>query len=452
MEREELGLPIRGALDAGDDRAFAELVRHSHNADVAEALADFAPNEIRTLLLQIAAETRAELFGYFAIETQIALIAHFNRRELAALFFYMSADERVDVFNQLDEQTQENFLPAMAQVEREDIRRLASYPEGTVGAVITSDYATLTPELTAREAIERLRRVAPDTETIYQAFVVDETRRLLGTVSLRDLIVAPAHARVEQIMVTEIISSNAEDPAEQAAKLIARYDLIALPVIDTDDKLLGIVTYDDAHDVAEAEATEDFLKAGGSSGERMTSLRVAPIRSLYRSRVFWLVVLVFGNLFSGAGIAYFEETIAAHLALLFFLPLLIASSGNAGSQAATMMVRSMATGDVQLRDWGRLLGREFVVASLLGLTMALAISGIGWFRAGADIALVVSITMFAVVIMGSLIGMSLPLVLSRFRFDPAAASGPLVTSIADSCGVLIYFSLAVALLGMPSGA
>lgn len=450
MEREELTFPIREALGGDEDRAFAQIVKQNHNADVAEALDDFEPAEVRALLLQVPAEARAELFGYFELERQVEVIGYFNRPELTALFFHMSADERVDVFNQLDAETQEKFLPAMAQVEREDIRRLSSYEEGTIGAVITSDYATLTPQLTAREAIERLRRVAPDKETIYQSFVVDETRRLLGTVSLRDLIVAPAHARVEQIMVTDVISARADAPAEEAAKLIARYDLIALPVTDAEDKLVGIVTYDDAHDVAEAEATEDFLKAGGSSGEMPLSLRNASIRALYRSRVFWLVVLVFGNLFSGAGIAYFEETIAAHLALLFFLPLLIASAGNAGSQAATMMVRSMATGDVHLRDWGRLLGREFLVAGLLGVTMAVAISGIGWFRAGSDIALVVSVTMFTVVIMGGLIGMSLPFILSRFRFDPAAASGPLVTSIADACGVLIYFSFAVALLDMPA--
>jgi magnesium transporter len=449
MEREALVFPIRDALARGDDRTFPQLVKQNHYADIAEALAELEPAEVRTLLLQIPAETRAELFGYFDLERQVAIIGHFNRRELTALFFHMSADERVDLFNQLDAETQEKFLPAMAQVEREDIRRLAAYEEGTIGAVITSDYATLTPQLTAREAIERLRRVAPDKETIYQSFVVDETRRLLGTVSLRDLIVAPAHARVEQIMVTDVISARADAPAEEAAKLIARYDLIALPVTDEADKLIGIVTYDDAQDVAEAEATEDFLKAGGASGEVPLSLRNASIRALYRSRVFWLVALVFGNLFSGAGIAYFEATIAEHLALLFFLPLLIASAGNAGSQAATMMVRSMATGDVHLRDWGRLLGREFRVAALLGGTMAAAISGIGWFRAGSDIALVVSVTMLTVVIMGSLIGMSLPFILSRFRFDPAAASGPLVTSIADACGVLIYFSLAVVLLDAP---
>ena len=338
MEREELTFPIREALGGDEDRAFAQIVKQNHNADVAEALDGFEPAEVRALLLQVPAEARAELFGYFELERQVEVIGYFNRPELTALFFHMSADERVDVFNQLDEETQEKFLPAMAQVEREDIRRLASYEEGTIGAVITSDYATLTPQLTAREAIERLRRVAPDKETIYQSFVVDETRRLLGTVSLRDLIVAPAHARVEQIMVTDVISARADAPAEEAAKLIARYDLIALPVTDAEDKLVGIVTYDDAHDVAEAEATEDFLKAGGSSGEMPLSLRNASIRALYRSRVFWLVVLVFGNLFSGAGIAYFEETIAAHLALLFFLPLLIASAGNAGSQLSLIHI------------------------------------------------------------------------------------------------------------------
>lgn len=210
-----------------------------------------------------------------------------------------------------------------------------------------------------------------------------------------------------------------------------------------------IVTYDDAMDVAEEAATEDFHKSGGAFGALGASVREASVPRLYRMRVFWLVVLVFGNIFSGASIAHFEDTIAAHLTLLFFLPLLIASAGNAGSQAATLMVRALATGDVQVRDWGWMLGREFLVAALLGLTMALAISGIGVWRGGVEVAQVVAVTMVLVVIVGSLIGMSLPFAMSRLNMDPATASGPLVTSIADVAGVLIYFGIASMMLTAP---
>ncbi|MHA7833002.1 MAG: magnesium transporter [Algiphilus sp.] len=449
MEREDVLFSLRAALN-GDDSIVPTLVRQTHPADMAAMLAEFEPIQVRRLIAQVAATERAEIFGYLPPEFQLEVVQLMTRPELVALFVEMSSDERADLYNELPQDAQETLLPALAQVEREDIRKLAAYEEGTVGSVMTSEYATLTPELTARQAVEQLRRVAPDKETIYQAYVIDELRRLIGTVSLRDLIIAPPHARVEQFMKHDPIHCRAEEEQREAAHMISKYDLIALPVVDADERLVGIVTYDDAMDVAEEAATTGFHKAGGSSGALGSSIRDASITSLYRSRVFWLVVLVFGNIFSGAGIAHFEETISTHLSLLFFLPLLIASAGNAGSQASTLMVRALATGDVLMRDWGRMLGREFLVASLLGLTMAVAISGIGAWRGGVDIAWVVAMTMIIVVVVGSLIGMSLPFAMSRLKVDPATASAPLVASIADVTGVVIYFTIAAAMLGTPA--
>lgn len=249
-------------------------------------------------------------------------------------------------------------------------------------------------------------------------------------------------------MVSEVVFASVETPQEEVSRLIAHYDLLALPVINGGDRLVGIVTYDDAMDVAAEEATEDMHK-GVSVGKLEGSLRSVSLFELYRKRVVWLVLLVFANIFSGAGIAYFEETIEAYIALVFFLPLLVDSGGNAGSQAATLMVRGMATGDVRNRDWAKLLGREVGVALALGLTMALAVSVVGIFRAGSEIALVVALSMVLIVTVGSLIGMILPFILQRFKLDPATASAPLVTSIADASGVLIYFALATAILGLP---
>ena len=228
---------------------------------------------------------------------------------------------------------------------------------------------------------------------------------------------------------------------EEAARDVARYDLAALPVIDEDGRIVGIITHDDALDVLTEEATEDIHKSGSVAGLAQDVGR-AGVMLLYRARVFWLVLLVFGNIFSGAGIAQFEDTIAQNMALLFFLPLLIASGGNAGAQASTLTVRAMATGEIELGQWGRLLAREIAVAGLLGITMALAIYGIGLWRGGTDIAMVVALSMIVIVLMGSLVGLTLPFVLIRFGFDPATASGPLVTSIADIAGVLIYLGIA----------
>jgi magnesium transporter len=249
-------------------------------------------------------------------------------------------------------------------------------------------------------------------------------------------------------METNTHAIHVDDDVEDAARKIARYDVIALPVVDHDGKLVGIITHDDALDVMEAEATEDFHRVGTVTNLE-SGVGTASVGMLYRARIVWLMLLVFGNIFSGAGIAHFEDTIAAHLALMFFLPILIASGGNAGSQSATLMVRALATGEIGMSDWGRVLGRELVVAVLLGLSMAAAIAIIGVVRGGWEIALVIALSMILIVIVGSLIGMVLPFLLSRFNMDPATASTPLVTSIADATGVLIYFSIANTILAMP---
>src|SRR5690606_836120 len=259
--------------------------------------------------------------------------------------------------------------------------KLASYKEGTVGSVMTSDYAVLTPDLTASKALAELRIQAPDSETIYIAYIVDEDRRLIGVVSLRDLLLARAGERVSDLMTKSVVQVRADAPREEAARLVARYDLLAVPVVNGGEKLVGIVTQDDAMDVQAEEATEDFHRVG--TVQKLTaSVRTASIFLLYRVRIMWLVLLVFGNIFSGLGIAYFEDTIAAYVVLVFFLPLLIGSGGNAGSQSATLMVRALATGDVRFSDWGVLIGREVIVATLLGVTMALAVSLLGFIRGG----------------------------------------------------------------------
>ncbi len=227
--------------------------------------------------------------------------------------------------------------------------------------------------------------------------------------------------------------------------MIARYDLAALPVVDEGGRLVGIITHDDAEDVMQRETTEDFQKIA-TVLPFSQSVREAGIYVLYTKRIFWLALLVFGNLLSGAGIAFFEDTILAYVSLVFFLPLLIDSGGNAGSQAATLMVRALATGDVALKDWRNLVLRELMVATALGATMAFMVSPIGLMRGGSAIALAVGLTMVLVVIVGSLVGMSLPFLLSRLRLDPATASAPLVTTISDAVGVLVYFSIATMVL------
>lgn len=435
--------------DGAREAELAALLQRLPAADIADAVDRLSDAEAMQVLERLGDAMQPQVIAYLPLLRQARLAAAMPREMVIQLLEHMSPDERADLFNALPE-GREALLRAMAQAEREDIRRLASYAEGSVGSIMNSQYASLSPEFSAAEAIEELRRIAPDRETIYNAYVTDTERRLIGVTSLRRLILAAPQTRVGELMDAGAIMVRVDDDREAAATRIARYDLIALPVVDHEQRLVGIVTADDALDVLEEKATEDFHKSGGSLGgvwpERMKN---ASVRLLYRKRVFWLVLLVFANVFSGAGIAYFEELIAANVALVFFLPLLIDSGGNAGSQSSTLMVRALATGDVHLRDWAGMLGRELAVATLLGLTMAFAVSLVGLLRGGPAIALVVALTMVMVVIIGSMIGMSLPFLLSRFRGDPASASSPLITTIADASGILIYFFVASRLLPPP---
>jgi len=309
---------------------------------------------------------------------------------------------------------------------------------------MTSDYAVLTAELTTGEALQKLREEALDQETIYRTYIIDSDRQLVGSVRLQDLFLAPSKARVADVMERNTHAVTVTDDQEQVAQQVARYDLLALPEVDAEGRLVGIVTHDDAMDVIQEEATKDFHRVGASKMVR--NMRDASVFMLYRARIVWLILLVFGNIFSGADIAYFEDTITAYVALVFFLPLLIYSGSNAGSQSATLMVRALATGQVWLNDWSWMIGREVLVALLMGLSMAAAVSVIGIFRAGPESALVVALSMVIIVIVGSVISMLLPLALTKLNLDPATASAPLVTSTADAAGVLIYFAIATAFL------
>ncbi len=428
--------------------ALAVAFERGHPSVIAEGLAPEPVEEVARLLEKIDREKRIDIFSYLPDEVQVDLAARMPDRELVGLLEDLSHDERADLVEELPEDRRDAALAQLKPEERADIERLKGYPEGTVGAVMTSDFVSLPADSTARGALAHLRRTASGAETIYYSYVLDGDRRIQGVVTLKDLVLAPGDQPVAELMNPDVMTVRARQSAEEAVNLLQQLDLIALPVLDRNGLMVGIVTHDDLHDVAEEASTEDFHRLGGAAGLIHTPLRSASLPQLIAKRLPWLMVLVFMNIFSGAGIAYFEDTIAAAVSLVFFLPLLIDSGGNAGSQSATLMVRALATGDVRMRDWFRLLRREVGVALVLGLCMGAGVAFIGAFRAGPDIAVVVSLTMVTTVLAGSLIGMSLPFLLTRLKLDPATASAPLITSLADISGVMIYFSVARWLLGV----
>jgi magnesium transporter len=455
MDLEDLTIPgfeaLALALTQNNDTRLRELVENAQTADLATFLLNQDVDTCLRVLRVLEQQGQAELLGYLDIETQLDIAELMPDQELAELLIRMPADDRVDMFNRLGTRQQDALLRRMVKEEQDELRSLSSHEEGTAGALMTSDYAVIPVGSKVEQALAYLRATAPDAETIYQLYLLDDEHKLVGTLSLRDLILARPDTAVSELMTRDVLAVHVDTEQEDVAKLISRYDLLAIPVLDGEDRMVGIITYDDAMDVAEEEATEDIHKSA-TVGKLTDGLRKSSLFTLYRKLAGWLVLLVFVNLFSGAGIAYFEDIVATYLVLIFFLPLLIGSAGNAGSQAATLMVRGMATGEVQLKDWAVMLGREVAVASALGLTMAGAVAMVAYYRGGPDIALVVALSMVSVVVVGSLVGMLLPFILGKLNFDPATASAPLVASIADVTGVLVYFSIATFVLGLTATA
>jgi magnesium transporter len=424
-----------------------------------DVLADWPAPEVADLVLRMRKEDRVllfrslprematEVFAHLEVEQQDGLLRDLTDEETRQLLSDLPPDDRTHLLEEMPGKATQRMLNLLGPEDLKEARWLLGYPEESVGRLMTPDYVAVRPEWTVREALRHIRAQGKTSETINRIFVVDERAHLIDDIELRYFIVAPLEATVADLMDHSVVSVSAFADREEAVAVIRRYDLFVLPAVDSDGVLVGIVTVDDVLDVQEEETTEDFHRTA-SVGRLKVGLRDAPLAVLYRARIGWLMVLVFMNIFSGAGIAAFEDTLEAVIALAFFLPLLIDSGGNAGSQSATLMIRAMAVGDVRMSDWFRLLGKELGIALALGLTMALGVSLIAYFRAPEIIA-VVAVTMSVVVMVGSLIGMSLPFLFTRLGWDPATASGPLITSLADISGVLIYFSIATWYLGIP---
>ncbi|MBN1426383.1 magnesium transporter [Candidatus Fermentibacteria bacterium] len=450
---------LRTMLAGGDTDALRDFCETLHPAVVAELASALSEEDAWAVLTHADLPLRAEIFSHMADDIQADIIATLHRQDIARLMTEMPPDDRADLFRRLPEDSREAVLPALAQAEREDIRRLASYEEGTAGAAMTSDYATLGPHLTAAQAIERLREIAPDRETIYYAYVVDENRRLLGFVSLKDLIVAKRDARVSDLMHRDAVSARVDDDQEDAARKIQKYDLLALPVIDGADALVGIVTYDDAIDIITQEHTEDmekFMAIAGSHEEAMY-MRTPPWVH-FRNRAPWVAALAVLGLVSGFIVQSFEGLLMQFAILAAFMPMVADTGGNTGSQSATLVIRALALREIAPRDALRILFKEFQVAILLALLLGmLAFGRVVLFGGGssmplnyplATIGIAIAIALGLQVVTSTLIGAVLPLAAARAKLDPAVVASPALTTAVDITGLLIYFTTAKILLGI----
>lgn len=370
-------------------------------------------------------------------------LAHHASR-LSDLMNDMEPDDRTALFEELPGKVAQQLMQLLNPENLKQTTQLLGYPEDSIGRLMTPQYVAVKSHFTVAETLNHIRRFGYDSETLNVIYVVDNQWKLIYDIRIRDIILAQPDDKIEDLIGDKFIALSAFDDQETAVKVFKDYNRVALPVVDSDGTLLGIVTIDDIFDVAEEEDTEDFHKFGAVQDAVIDPVTAA-ISFLYKKRIGWLMALVVMNVFSGYAMSRFSNVIEATVSLVFFLPLLIDSGGNAGSQSATLMIRALAIGDVRRSDWVRLLSKEVIVALLLGVTMGVGVALIASFRSPTIIS-VVALTMVLTVMVGSIIGMVLPLIFTRLKLDPATASAPMITTICDILGVLIYFSLAQLLL------
>jgi len=446
---------LREMLETNDADGLREFCEAMHPASTADFLEELSGEEIWRVLSRTAAARQSDIFQYFPDTRKRELVRVAGRDRLARLIEAMAADDRVDMVKDLDDELRDDLLPLVAQAEREDIRRLLSYPEASVGAVMTTDYAWLPADLSAGDALAQLRLQAPDRETIYYIYVLDADRHLVGIVTLRQLIMAKPSTKLGDMMERNVISVEVDENKEQAAQKIAHFDFIAMPVVDKANHLVGIITHDDVIDVVVEAATEDVHRLG-AVGPMEENYLEASFRSVWRKRAFWLSCLFVGELLTVLALASFQDAIDKVVALALFIPLCISTGGNSGSQAATLITRAMALGQVGVGDWLRVLRHEVLMGLALGMTLGVIGTAVVYVLPDVIIgdvtpwklAMVVGQSVSAICIWGTLVGSMLPMFFKRVGVDPAIASNPFVATFVDVTGNIIYFSLAtIYLLG-----
>ena len=455
MSNRLLFLPdLRELLAADDAVGVVEFCQALHPAAIGEVLEGLEVGESWRVLERCEPERQAEIFSYLTLPYQLELVKAVPREPFSRLIEEMAPDDRVDLLERLDPEHVETLLPLVAQAERRDIQRLLSFPDDSAGSIMTTGYATLPAEATITEAIEQLRQQAPDRETIYYVYVIDEGRRLRGFISLRELILARPDACVEEIMQQDVISVRVDDDQEDVVQKLSRYDFIAIPVVDAQNQLVGIVTYDDAMDVVQEEADEDAYRSGAVLPLEDSYLST-PLVTLAWKRGVWLIVLLAAAVLTAMCLKSFqadgnelEGSGGPDLHwMVLFIPLVLACGGNAGSQSATLIVRALAVSQLGREQAIRILMRELVLASLLGGGLALLsfLVAAGFVDTTAKAA-VVGVTVFLVVAMGTVTGAMLPMGFQRMGLDPALMSNPLIAAFVDVVGVIVYYSVAMAVV------
>jgi magnesium transporter len=422
-----------------------DRLEEMHPVDIAELIFKLDEVDQGTVIQILPWEKASEVLEEVNPETFNSLIKLFTLEQRRVVMDQMADDDIVDILSELPEGRREELISLLDAVSARDIQELLIYDEDSAGGIMTKDFVVLDKDMTTGEAIEVLRETAPDAQTIYYVFVVDQTGVLVGVLSLRELIVAKPNKRVEEIMDDKVLFVQVDDDQEAVAKMVSKYDLLAIPVVDSKGKIIGIITVDDVIDVIEEEATEDILKfAGSSESEYADEDGISErISNSVRARLPWLIITIFGGMFSAHIIKSFQYVLDANTTIALFMPVLAGMGGNVGTQSSTLTVRSIAMGQIQGRGVMKTIVHEVSVGMIVGVVSAV-IAGLAATLLNGDVilALIVGLAMWANMVTAATIGTIVPLVFRKFGIDPAVASAPFITTTIDITGMTIYYTMA----------
>lgn len=431
-------------LRAREYKAVRSILNVMNAVDIAALMSELEDKELALAFRLIPKAKAADVFANMNNTMQSYLVEIFTEKELKELLDQLFLDDTVDLLEDLPANLVTRILEAVDSDKRTKINTLLNYPEDSAGSVMTTEYVNLKKTDTVRQALAHIKQTGIHKETIYTCYVL-ENRRLLGIVSAKDLMTMDDDITMEELMETEIISVFTHTDQEEVAKLFSKYDLLAIPVLDQDNLMVGIVTFDDAMDVIEEETTEDMALMGAVTPSEKGYFETS-VFTHARNRIVWLLVLMISATFTGMIITRYENAFAAVPLLVSFIPMLMDTGGNCGSQSSTLIIRGLALDEIEFKDIFRIMFKEFRVSLIVGATLAAA-NGLRIFLMykDASLAVVVSLSLVATIIISKLIGCTLPLFAKKFHFDPAIMAAPLITTIVDTCSVIIYFQIATAI-------
>ena len=427
-------------------------------ADIAIVLEEIPDKDLPIVFRILPKETAAEVFAYMESDMQKLLIEAFSDAELKAMVDELFLDDTVDIIEEMPATLAKRIIKQTDAETRKMINRLLAYPDNSAGSIMTTEYIDLKRDMTVDEAFEKIRRVGADAEDIYTCYVIDKSRQLLGYVTVKDLLLNSRDSIIGDIMEEAVISANTLDDKEAVAGQFERYDLMALPVVDTENRLVGIVTFDDAIDVIQEAATEDIDKMAAILPSDKSYFKTS-VFSTFKARIPWLMLLMLSATFTGAIISSFESKLTVFPALIAFIPMLMGTAGNCGSQSSVTVIRSISLGDIEFKDIFRVIWKELRVAIVCSVVLAvvnfikLVVIDYWWlgtFDSGSQLLeiAVVCVTLLITVIVAKFVGCSLPIAAKKIGFDPAVMASPFITTIVDTVALLVFFAIATQILNI----